>query len=294
MKQMKLLSFILLPILSMFVLLLASCERTTVDVSKIVEERDSLIRLNSIQQRELENLDSCIFTISDFLDDIARQENMIKAQLNEGARMNPADMKKSFDELSNIMARQRSRISILEDSLNRKHSQSPELQKIISFLNSQMEVKENEIAQLKSKVNSQSRDIKVYKEYIRTANQKVAELTDDNKKQEEIISTQDKIINTGYIKIGTKKELSAAGLLSEKFLSSPKLVHANLTPSKCQAVDIRKTTEIRLNSKKPKILTTMPNNSYTIQKDADGVSSLLVIKDVALFWSQSNYLVILL
>lgn len=56
-------------------------------------------------------------------------------------------------------------------------------------------------------------------------------------------------------------------------------------------VDIRQLRELTLNSKKPKILTTMPQSSYSIVRNSDGIS-LLTINDPTLFWSSSNYLVI--
>lgn len=292
----------------------SSCERTVNDVSKIVAERDSLAQQNAYQKAELENLTSCINTISSGLDSIAQQENMIQFNGREGTGMTAAELKKAFEDYGNLIARQRSRISNLEDSLKNGKAKVPELQKMISYLNSQLEAKEkeiaqlkaqvnnligsqrtinsNEIAQLKAQVNSQKRDVKALKDYIEVSDKKVADLDKENAVQKEVIKTQDKIINHGYIRIGTKKELTDAGLLSTRFLASPKLVTNNLNSSTCQSIDVRNVTEITLNSKKPKILTSMPSKSYTIQKSSSG--SVLVITDVALFWSQSNYLVIML
>lgn len=277
-------------------LMFSSCKDkdTTIDVSKIVAERDSLAAINSHQQQELDNLNMCISTISNGLDSITAQEEMIRFSSSEGTGMSPNDLKKSFQDLGELIARQRLKISALEDSLKNSSSQAPELQKMISFLNSQLEVKENQIAQLRAQVNSQKRDITALRNYIAVADQKVAEVENDNSIQKEIIQAQDKQINTGYIRIGTQKELKNAGLLSKRILSSPKLIPENLSPSVCQSVDIRQFNEVTLHSKNPKILTSMPKNSYTLEKTEDGNSRILVITDVAFFWSQSNYLVIAL
>lgn len=286
MKSMSFISSTLFFVLtSLF--LFTSCDNTTIDVSKIVAERDSLIALSSSQQQELENMDSYIFTISSSLDSIARQEDMIIAQRNEGAKISPADLRKSIEDFGNLISRQRSKIALLEDSLNKNKTGSPELQKIITYLKSQLEAKEIHIAQLKSQINSQNRDIKSLKDIV-------ANLGDENRSLEEIVGVQDEMINTGYILIGTKKDLNDAGVLSTKFLSSPKLVVDKLTANMCESVDIRKVTEMSLTSDKPKILTSHPKGSYTIQKMSGGKSSILKILDVSLFWSHSNYLVILL
>lgn len=284
---------IMLGILSS-VILLSSCGGTTIDVSKIVAERDSLIAVNSIQQQELESLNSCVNTITSSLDSIALQENIIRINNNDGKKMGRAELKQSFDDLAKLISRQRSKIAMLEDSLKQTTSPSPKLQKMISYLNAQLEEKENEIAQLKAQVDSQKRDIKRLNDYIAVTDQKVTELNQKTEMQEQIISGQDRIINTGYIKIGTKKQLKDAGVISSGVFSSPKLNAGNLTPGTCQAVDVRDITEITLNSKSPKVLSQMPPQSYVIQKSPNDKSCTLIIKDPALFWSQSYYLVIVL
>lgn len=275
-------------------ILISGCGGTTIDVSKIVAERDSLITVNSIQQQELENLNSCVFTISSSLDSIAFQENIIKINNSDGKKMGRAELKQSFDDLAKLIARQRSKIAMLEDSLKQSASPAPQLQKMISFLNAQLEAKENEIALLKAQVDSQKRDIKRLNDYIAVTDQKVTELNQKTEMQEQIISGQDRMINTGYIKIGTKKQLKDAGVVSGGVFSSPKLNAGNLTPATCQAIDIRDFTEITLNSKSPRVLSQMPPQSYVIQKSSDGKSCTLIIQDPALFWSQSYYLVIVL
>lgn len=276
------------------VALLTSCGGNTIDISKIVAERDSLIAINSIQKQELESLNSCVSTISNGLDSIALQEHIIKIGNSDGNKMKRAELKQSFDDLANLIARQRSRITMLEDSLKQTASPAPQLQKMISFLKEQLEVKENEIVQLKALVDSQKRDIKRLNDYITVTDQKVTELNQKNEMQEQIISGQNHIINTGYIKIGTKKQLKEAGIITTGVFSSPKLNLENLTPEACQAVDVRDISEITLNSKNPKILSQMPPQSYLFQKSPDGKSCTLIIKDPALFWSQSYYLVIVL
>lgn len=276
------------------IILLSSCVGTTIDVSKIVAERDSLIAVNLIQQQELESLNSCVNTITNSLDSIEQQEHIIRISNNDGKKMEREELKKSFDDLAKLISRQRSKIAMLEDSLKQNTSPSSKLEKMISYLNAQLEAKENEIAQLKAQVDNQKRDIRRLNDYIAFTDQKVTELNQKTEMQEKIISGQDQMINTGYIKIGTKKQLKDAGVISSSVFSSPKLNSGNLTPGTCQAVDIRDITEITLNSKTPKVLSQMPPQSYVIEKSPNGKSCTLIIKDPALFWSQSYYLVIVL
>ena len=95
-----------------------------------------------------------------------------------------------------------------------------------------------------------------------------------------------------YVKIGTKKQLSAAGLLKGGFLQKKKVSYENVDKSKFNAVDIRKFREIQLHSNNPKILTPQPSNrSFHFEESGDG-NCTLVITNPTLFWSVSNYLII--
>ena len=106
------------------------------------------------------------------------------------------------------------------------------------------------------------------------------------------LSKQDDVINECYVRIGTKKQLLAAGLLKGGFLQKKKVNYEDVDKSKFSAVDIRKCREISLKSSNPKILTPQPSNrSYHFEESGDG-HCVLVITNPALFWSVSNYLII--
>ena len=110
-------------------------------------------------------------------------------------------------------------------------------------------------------------------------------------RQADVLNKQDKLLNEAYVKIGTKKELSDLGLLSGGFLKKKKLDTEAIQKSMFTKVDIRKVTELTINSAKPKIITQMPASSYKIEKK-DKNTSVLYILDHEAFWGVSNYLVI--
>lgn len=287
-----------------FIALFSSCERTVNDVSKIVAERDSLAQQNAYQKAELENMNSFINTISNGLDSIAQQEEIFRVQGGEGIGVSQEQMKQNLKALEELLARQRSRISMLEDSLKVKGANTEGLQNIIAFLNVQLESKEKAINQLRSEVNTKNMDIAQLQSRIVTINEnaarnekqnqmKIASLNENVEKlekktqvQQQALVTQSDMINECYMKIATKKQLKQAGILDGKKLNA-----GGMSPSNFVRVDIRQFREININSKKPKILTTMPQNSYTLVKNSDGTSQL-TITNPTLFWSASNYLVI--
>ncbi len=122
-------------------------------------------------------------------------------------------------------------------------------------------------------------------------------LTQQNAEQQQVISsqnhilqTQDEMLNEGYIKTGTKSELKDAGLLKGGFMRKSKLDISTIDKIQFKTIDIRVTTEISLNSGNPKILTQMPDDSYSIEKK--GKTSTLRIINPDKFWSISKYLII--
>lgn len=100
------------------------------------------------------------------------------------------------------------------------------------------------------------------------------------------------MLNEGYVKAGTKKELQAAGLLlSSGLFGKKKLDVSNLNPEQFTKIDIREFQELKIAGKKPKILTQMPESSYRFDSHSDGTTTL-VITDPLKFWGISNFLVI--
>ena len=108
--------------------------------------------------------------------------------------------------------------------------------------------------------------------------------------QSESLQQQDQVINEGYVKMGTKQELKAAGLIQGGFLKKTKVNYSNIDMNQFQAVDIRQVTEIDIPSKKAKVLSPMPSNSYEFRKE--GASTVLLITDPIGFWSVTKYLII--
>jgi len=91
--------------------------------------------------------------------------------------------------------------------------------------------------------------------------------------------------------IEIRKELKEAGVITVNLLQQSKLNLEGADTEKMQKIDIRTfSDELVIDSKKPKILTHMPEQSYSMV--VSGKQTRLFIKDPALFWSMSKILVI--
>lgn len=256
---------------------------------------DSISRVNEQNVHALAEVNSIVNVISDELDSIAIMEDMIHINPlgNEGRKLTRAEMRERLRTFSQMLERQKQRISLLEDSLSTLNGSAVvKYRNLITLLNSQLEEKDKTINSLMAELNKRNANITKLQndiEELTISNQSLSEITE---KQQEALVIQDNYINEGYIKIGTKKELQNAGLITGGgFLSKTKVNNSNLDVSLFQKVDIRQITQLNLPSKSVKILTPMPESSYSIEK-VDKESSILIIKNPTHFWSVTRYLII--
>ena len=106
-------------------------------------------------------------------------------------------------------------------------------------------------------------------------------------KNEKTISKQDAQINSVWYAIGTKRELKEMKILD----GSKVLQDENANMSYFTKADKRKLTTIETNERNAKMLTTHPNDSYSLVRDSNKKYVLTIINPEK-FWSISKYLVI--
>lgn len=284
---------IIMPLLTlMFVF---SCKNEKVDMQQFVAERDSILQDNRSKTQQLDELNGVLSTIAIGLDSIAVQENILfNGSGRDGVRLDKHEIAARLNGMADILARQRAKIQALQDSLaNRKTSQSVEhLQRVVEFLNQQLAEKDQVIKSLRADLNNSKKDITQLRASLSDMKNRAVKAENKTQVLTTALSKQDDVINECYVRIGTKKQLSAAGLLKGGFLQKKKVNYEDVDKSKFNAVDIRKFREITLKSNNPKILTPQPSNrSFHFEESGDG-SCTLVITNPTLFWSVSNFLII--
>lgn len=103
--------------------------------------------------------------------------------------------------------------------------------------------------------------------------------------QTQTLSAQDELQNTAYYVIGTNNELRKYSVVKEDEIL------ADFNKELFTKIDIRKTIEISILSKRVKILSNHPSTSYKFIGDKKIIQSLQIL-DYKAFWSNSKYLVI--
>jgi len=120
-----------------------------------------------------------------------------------------------------------------------------------------------------------------------TVESQTERITDQTAKLE----AQTKALNTAYFIIGTAKDLKKKGVIKGDFLKGKQLLD-DFNKEDFTRIDIRKTTEIPILSKKAEVVSKHPTSSYKLTGDKKMVQALQ-ITDPKSFWGVTKYLVII-
>ena len=255
---------------------------------------DNMVYIDSIES-ENRQLNFFIDQLSLSMDSIIDQEgNIIRLGSKDYAgSTNQQQIKDDVKIFSEILARQHDKVAQLRDSIkNLTGENASKMERIVAYYEAQIAAKEAIIAQLQKDLEDKNFSIKNLEQNVAYLNTNITELTEQNEIQEEALKVQDEMINEAYVFIGTKKELEKEGLLeSGGFLRKKKLSIENLKADHFNKVDIRYFTEVSIPGKNPKILTTMPQGSYKLER-VDKNNYILKITNPTSFWSVSNFLII--
>ncbi len=261
-----------------------------------VAAKDSLAAVNDSTAAELNELTNYLAMLSESVDSITKEQNIIVNSIDPetGRKFNRSELRSRILNFADLIRRQRARIQELSDSLKSGMSENAkigELTTLIDFLNAQLMAKEAEVDNLRSQLAAGKKNIEELNAGILSLTETNSKLTAENETLDREIAAQTDRLNEGYVLVKTKKELEQMGLLKGGFLKKSTFQAGNVDISMCRKVDIRHFNDIVLNSKKPKLLSQAPKDSYSFEP-AGGNKTRLVILDTIAFWSLSNVVII--
>lgn len=264
-------------------LLLTACGGKT-DTSALEQTIDSLRQANQQQQNSLQEMTTFVTTMSDGMNAIAQQENMIfNNGGNEGTSLDKEQLKSHLETLANTLTEQRSKIKALADSLKARGADLSKMQGLIDNLTRQLEEKDKVIAQLRQDVEQKNFSIADLQKKLNVAMAGSAKYEQRAAKAEKELAT----ITSAYVLMGTKEALLDGGYIDKrKHVQTETMPKGDFTK-----VNIYQFTELDIPTRSPKLLTDHPRKSYSIEK-IDKENRKLVITNPQLFWSSSRYLII--
>ena len=263
------------------------------EIDRLQQKVDSLSQENVRKDDDINDMKSFVSVLADGLDSIAVHEEFLfyTNKGREGTVIDREQLKKNLEMFGNMLSDQKQRIAHLTEALKERGDSVSKLAILVNLLNKQLDEKDKYIKSLRAELEKKNVNIAQLQKRVLTLKESNTNLTDRVERQVDALKTQTEIINEGYVKVASKKELTKLGLLSSGFLKKTKVNHDAIQKNMFMRVDIRTFTEITIESSNPKSLTQMPSSSYKIEKKGKNQSTLYIL-DANAFWSVSNFLII--
>lgn len=229
--------------------------------------------------------------ISDGMNQIKDLEKIISTPGSLGESVSRRDqIKNDMIAIQKALQERRERLAELEKKLKSSQGYNATLQKTIDNLKAEIATQETTISTLRNDLAAAKIQIADLGTKVDSLSTTVASVTEEKVKAQEETQNVTNELNTCYYAIGTKKELKEAKIIETGFLRKTKLLQADFQQSYFTKADKRTMTVIPTQSKKAKILTNMPSDSYVIEDEGD--TKVIKVTNPERFWSLSNYLVI--
>lgn len=244
----------------------------------------------------LANQDSLLVLMNDVADGMAQikqLENILSAtnDFSTESKDRRQQIRNDMMLIQQTLQARRDRLAELEKKLQSSSSNNSTLQKSIQTLKKQIADQEGTIETLRRDLSNANIHIEKLTANIDSLNTEMASVTAEKEEVEQVATDLTNELNTCYFAIGSKSELKAHKLIETGFLRKTKIMPQDFEQSYFTMADKRNLNSIDLHSKKAKVLTNQPSDSYTITEAPNG-SKVLKITSPARFWSVTNFLVI--
>ncbi|MBQ8565901.1 MAG: hypothetical protein IJ442_08755 [Bacteroidaceae bacterium] len=277
--------------------MLTACwgNKSTENAAALQQENDSLRQANAEIRNYYEEIVTSMTEIDADMQAIKSAENFVIEQRNDTGDISASTqsrIKADIELLSKTLERNRERIADLEKKLKSSMANSSALKKAIEQYKLQIAEKDSLIVGLQASLAERDVRIKELDVAVGNLSAQVTDLTNIRQKQENIIASQDVALNEVYYVYAYTDALRQNNILTGGGLfSKTDVMKGNFNKDFFTKADRRSLKSIFLESKKVKVCTSHPVDSYELVKDDEGFYTLNIL-DTDKFWATSHYLVV--
>jgi len=273
-----------------------ACGRQAKKDAEALKARNDSLLTQSLQKDEaINDFIASVNDIQGTLDTIKMKENIITLSTDRGGELRVStreQIKSDIQAIYSLMLKNKATLASLQKKLKSSNMQVSELQKLVDRINKEITQKNAEIDELREKLAKMNIQIEEANLEIDNLSQTVKAQSTKITDQTQTIDAQTVALNTAYYIIGTAKDLKSKGVIKGDILKGKALL-ADFKTDSFTKIDIRKTAEIPILSKKAEVISSHPTTSYKLTGDKKLVQSLQ-ITDPKSFWSVTKYLVIII
>lgn len=285
--------FILLP---MCALMVVSCNKgVSAEEQALQQANDSLRQVNAEIRNYYEEMIGFITEIDADMQTIKSAENFVIEQSADTGDISisaQSRIKKDLELMSNTLQRNRERIAQLEQKLRTSNANSAALRKSIEQLKAQIAEKDALIVELQESLAARDVRIGELDQAVSNLSTQVTDLTNVTQNQASVIATQDVALNEVYYIYAYTEQLRENNIFTGGGLfSKTQVLKENFNRGAFTKADMRQLGSIFLESKKVKVCTNHPADSYELVQDAEGFYTLNIL-NADNFWSLTRYLVV--
>ena len=283
-------------LLPMCALMVVSCNKgVSAEEQALQQANDSLRQVNAEIRNYYEEMIGFITEIDADMQTIKSAENFVIEQSADTGDISisaQSRIKKDLELMSNTLQRNRERIAQLEQKLRTSNANSAALRKSIEQLKAQIAEKDALIVELQE--NLAARDVRINEldQAVSNLSTQVTDLTNVAQNQASVIASQDVALNEVYYIYAYTEQLRENNIFTGGGLfSKTQVLKEDFNRDVFTKADMRKLGSIFLESKKVKVCTNHPADSYELVQDAEGFYTLNIL-NADNFWSLTRYLVV--
>lgn len=276
------------------IVVFVSCGQHKKEIARMQSKQDSIAQLASQKDNSILEFVSAMNEIQMNMDSVKTIQKLVSVQTAPGIELK-ADAKKRIIEdirqINALLEKNKELVRSMQGKLNNSTVKIKELQSMIEILNKQMTDKDGELIRLNQELESLHVN-------VAGLNQKIETITTESEaaisEKTKTIEEQTIAMNTVYYAFGTKKELEEKGVIEKEggVLGMGKTIKLkkDFNRDYFMKVDLREFNQLPLNTKKAKVITTHPVDSYHFT-GTKTIESLVIDKSEE-FWKASKYLLI--
>ncbi len=284
-----------LAIIAALVFTATSCVENTGKYKTLAAERDSL----QLQAQTIEaNYNETIGILNDVEEGFAQIREAEGKMMLDVKRIEGNNISKKeqiafqMSQLKEMLAQNKTRIEQLQRQSSQRGKENSSLNKTIQRMQTELEEKTAFIASLQAELEKKNIRIDELTASVGQLNTELDELSETSAKQKQLIESQDVDMNSVWYIVGTSTDLKASQILTSNGIFRPKTVlDQNFDKSAFTKADKRNVKVITTNSKRVKVLTSHPKESYNLVTAEDKTITIEILNP-AQFWSVSKYLVV--
>jgi chromosome segregation ATPase len=273
----------------------ASCVENSSKYKAVVAQRDSLAIEKQATDSNYTKTLAILNDIDAGFSEINQNESQMKVNLKgtEGTTASrKARIGAQMQQIKESMEKNKAKIAELQKLANKKGKANGKLLETIKQLQTQMDEKTTQIQSLQAELDQKNIKITELNTTVDVQTKNIADQQNVMDQQKTTIKGQDTDLNTVWYCIATSKKLKEEKIVSAGGLfKSAKVMDNEFDKSAFTQIDLRSLSSIPTNSKKAKILSLHPQNSYKLVIGADKKITI-EISNPSKFWSVSKYLVV--